>query len=59
MLRDTLQTLLSAYGPSGSEHAVADRVRELLDGHVDSMKTDALGNLIVRNSAPARTPRPS
>ena len=47
MLRDTLQTLLSAYGPSGSEHAVADRVRELLDGHVDSMKTDALGNLIV------------
>ncbi len=47
MLRDTLQTLLSCYGPSGSEHAVADKVRELLSGHVDSMKTDALGNLIV------------
>lgn len=47
MLRDTLQTLVSCYGPSGSEHAVSDKIRELLDGHVDSMKTDALGNLIV------------
>lgn len=47
MLRDTLQTLLNAYGPSGSEHAVAEKVRVLLEGHVDSMKTDALGNLIV------------
>lgn len=47
MLRDTLQTLLAAYGPSGSEHAVAEKVKELLEGHVDSVKTDALGNLIV------------
>jgi len=47
MLRDTLQTLLAAYGPTGQEHAVADKVRELLSGHVDSMRTDALGNLIV------------
>ena len=47
MLRDTLQTLLSVYGPAGQEHAVADKLRELLSGHVDSMKTDALGNLIV------------
>ena len=47
MLRDTLQTLLSAYGPSGSEHAVANKLRELLESHVDSMRTDALGNLIV------------
>ena len=47
MLRDTLQTLLSVYGPTGQESAVADKLRELLDGHVDSMKTDVLGNLIV------------
>lgn len=47
MLRDTLQTLLSAYGPSGQEHAVADILREILQGHVDSMRSDALGNLIV------------
>jgi len=46
MLRDTLQTLLSCYGPSGHEHAVADKLRELLEGHVDSLKTDVMGNLI-------------
>jgi putative aminopeptidase FrvX len=46
MLRDTLKTLLSAWGPSGSEHAVADKVRELLEGHVDSLRSDAMGNLI-------------
>ena len=47
MLRDTLKTLLSAWGPSGSEHNVAEAVKTLLHGHVDSMKTDVMGNLIV------------
>ncbi len=47
MLRNTLKTLLSAWGPSGSEHNVAATIREMLNGHVDSMRTDALGNLIV------------
>ncbi len=47
MLRNTLKTLLSAWGPSGSEHQVAATIREMLNGHVDSMRTDALGNLIV------------
>ena len=48
MLRDTLRTLLSLYGPSGRESAVADKIREMLQDHVDSIETDALGNLIVR-----------
>ena len=48
MLRDTLKTLLEAYGGSGSEHGVAEAIRTLLEGHVDSMKTDVMGNLIVR-----------
>ncbi|MHC1786898.1 MAG: M42 family metallopeptidase [Christensenellales bacterium] len=47
MLRDTLKTLLGAWGPSGSEHAVAEAVKNLLNNHVDSIRTDALGNLIV------------
>ena len=47
MLRDTLKTLLSAYGPSGNEHAVAEAVKGLIAAHVDSMRVDALGNLIV------------
>lgn len=47
MLRDTLKTLLAAYGPSGNEHAVAEAVKSLIAAHVDSMRVDALGNLIV------------
>ena len=47
MLRNTLKTLLSAWGPSGSEHNVTAIIKEMLNGHVDSMRTDALGNLIV------------
>ena len=47
MLRDTLKTLLSAYGPSGNEHAVAEAVKSIIAAHVDSMRVDALGNLIV------------
>ena len=47
MLRDTLKTLLSAYGPSGNERAVAEAVKSLIAAHVDSMRVDALGNLIV------------
>lgn len=47
MLRETLRTLLSAYGPSGSEHPVAEAIKTLLHGHVDAIRTDALGNLIV------------
>ncbi len=47
MLRDTLKTLLEAYGGVGSEHGVADVIRGLLEGHVDTMKTDVMGNLIV------------
>ncbi len=47
MLRDTLKTLLSCWGPSGSEHNVAEAIKGLLMNHVDSIKTDALGNLIV------------
>ena len=47
MLRDTLKTLLSAYGPSGNEHGVAEAIKGLIAAHVDSMRVDALGNLIV------------
>lgn len=47
MLRDTLKTLLTAYGPSGNERAVAETIKSLIAAHVDSMRIDALGNLIV------------
>ena len=47
MMMDTLKTLLSVYGPSGQESAVAETVKTLLAGKADSFKADAMGNLIV------------
>ena len=47
MLRNTLKTLMGAWGPSGNERNVRDEITALLTGHVDQMYTDALGNLIV------------
>lgn len=47
MLKDTLTALLKAFGPSGMEQGVAEQVKKLLAGCVDSAKTDVMGNLIV------------
>ena len=47
MLLDTLKTMLSIYGPTGQEGKVAEKVQEMLQGKVDAMKVDVMGNLIV------------
>ena len=41
-----LENILTAYGPSGHEGRVADTIRTALEGHVDEMYTDVMGNLI-------------
>ena len=41
-----LEKILMAYGPSGHEGRVAEVIREVLEGHVDEMHTDVMGNLI-------------
>ena len=41
-----LNDILTCYGPSGSEGRVADVIARALDGHADSVTTDAMGNLI-------------
>ena len=41
-----LENILTAYGPSGREGRVADVIRAALEGHVDEMYTDVMGNLI-------------
>lgn len=41
-----LEKILTAYGPSGHEGRVAEVIRGALEGHVDEMSTDAMGNLI-------------
>lgn len=46
MLRETLKTLCSLRGPSSGEEEVRDYLKHRLEGYVDSMRVDALGNLI-------------
>ena len=47
MMLDTLKTVLNVFGPTGQEKSVAECLKGLLSGHVDSMRTDVMGNLIV------------
>ena len=41
-----LENILTAYGPSGHEGRVSDVIAAALSGHVDSLTTDVMGNLI-------------
>lgn len=45
-LLDLLQSLSNADGTSGDEIAVRRLLRSYLEGHVDSLRVDAMGNLI-------------
>ncbi|HMK16211.1 MAG TPA: M42 family peptidase, partial [Methanomicrobiales archaeon] len=46
MTREILERLSNAHGVSGSEESVFAIIREELDGCVDELREDALGNLI-------------
>lgn len=46
MNMERFERLLAGYGPSGREGPVRAILEETLSGHVDSLTTDALGNLI-------------
>jgi putative aminopeptidase FrvX len=45
-MKELLKQLTAVYGPSGREHSVADVIESLIKGKVDSVRRDALGNLI-------------
>ncbi len=45
---EMLVELLGAYGPSGREEKVIDIIKAEAEKYADEVKTDALGNLIVR-----------
>lgn len=45
-MKDTLRKLCEAYGPSGNEGQVRDLIRAEIAGLADSVRVDALGNLI-------------
>jgi putative aminopeptidase FrvX len=55
MTREILERLSNAHGVSGSEESVFSIIREELDGCVDELREDALGNLIaVKKGGPFR-----
>ncbi|NOY81250.1 MAG: M42 family metallopeptidase [Kiritimatiellaeota bacterium] len=47
-MKQTLKKLVETFGPSGHEQAVRDVINSLVSECADEIRTDALGNLIVR-----------
>lgn len=47
-MKDTLKTLSEAHAISGYEKRIAPILKDMLKSHVDSIETDALGNLICK-----------
>ncbi len=45
-MKDTIKKLVEAFGPSGHEDQVRALIRDEIEGLVDEMRVDALGNLI-------------
>ncbi len=47
-MRALIEELCSVFGPSGQEEKIREVISRLLEGLVDSVQTDGLGNLIAR-----------
>lgn len=47
-MKELLREFTDAFGPSGREEAIRATIRKRLRGAADEIRTDALGNLIVR-----------
>ena len=47
-MRALIEELCSVFGPSGQEEQIREVISRLLEGLVDTMQTDGLGNLIAR-----------
>lgn len=56
-LRDLLKRLSETFGPSGNERAVRALVRAEIEGWVDRIDVDALGNLIAFKAGTGPEPR--
>lgn len=54
---DLLKKVLRPVGPSGMEEPVAAAIREEIEGYVDTIETDAMGNLIATKLGKGEHPR--
>lgn len=53
-MKDTLRKLAEAFGPSGREERVRDIIRQEIEGLVDEVQVDAMGNLLAVKRAPGK-----
>lgn len=53
-MKELLKKLTEAYGPSGQEGNVAELIKAELNGHVDEMFVDVMGNLIAHKKGPGK-----
>jgi len=56
-MKELIKQLTAAYGPSGRETEVAAVIEKLLKGKADSIRRDALGNLICEKKGTAKNGR--
>ena len=45
-MKELIKKLTEAFGPAGQESKIVDLIKEELDGYVDEMTVDSIGNLI-------------
>lgn len=50
-MKELLEKLTGAFGPSGYETKIREIIREIVTPYADEIRTDALGNLIVRKGS--------
>ncbi|MBN1150107.1 M42 family metallopeptidase [candidate division WOR-3 bacterium] len=53
-MRDIAEKFTQAYGPSGSENKIRKLIEEEVKQYADEIRTDSLGNLIVRKKGPGK-----
>jgi putative aminopeptidase FrvX len=53
-VKELIKELTEAFGPSGSEDAVRELIKKRISGHVDEVRTDALGSLIALKKGRAK-----
>jgi len=54
-MKDLLKELVETPGVSGDEHRIRAKIRGKVEGHVDSLETDNMGNLIARKGSGEKT----
>lgn len=53
-MKELLKKLTEAFGPAGQESKIVDLIKKELEGHVDEMFVDNMGNLIAHKKGPGK-----